>query len=73
MEIFGIPVIVERELGSWIVRDEQVNMYGVGATEADAIEDYKSVIWEYLVELQQSENILGKSLRGHLAYLRELL
>lgn len=71
MDIFGIPVIIEHELGSWIVRDEVVNMYGIGATEQDAIDDYEAVVWEYYDELQQGN--LGDNLVQHLEYLHERL
>ena len=45
--VFGIPVEVAEDDGGWLVTDCVVNMYGVGDTVSEAVEDYKSVILEY--------------------------
>lgn len=71
MDIFGIPVEIVKDEGSYSVTDCEVNMYGVGDTVAEAVEEYKSVVSEYLDNLERDKSILGKHLKQHLEYLRE--
>lgn len=71
MDIFGIPVAVEHDGDSWLVTDYKITMYG--DTVAEAVEEYRSVVEEYLEELKKDESILGKYLKGHLEYLRECM
>jgi len=68
MKLLGIPVIIEKDDDYFVVSDHVVNMYGRGDTEADAIEDYKSAVREYVIELREAPE-LGKTLREHLVYL----
>ena len=69
-EIFGIPVTVERDGDQFLVTDCEINMYGVGDTVEDAVEDYKSVVLEYSELLEKRAERLSEHLMRHLRYLR---
>ena len=71
--ILGIPVIIEKDGDIFIITDHEINMYGVGNTEEEAAEDYKSVVVEYFESLSASEKVLGENLKRHLYYLRAKL
>jgi predicted RNase H-like HicB family nuclease len=75
--IFGIPVTVEYDDSEssnyFVISDNEINMYGVGDTVAEAEEDYKSVVLSYLEDLEINESKLGEKLKEHLSYLREKL
>ncbi|MEK7400357.1 MAG: hypothetical protein AAB116_25710 [Candidatus Poribacteria bacterium] len=70
--IFGIPVTIEFD-EYYVISDNEINMYGVGDTIAEAEEDYKSVVLSYLEDLEENESKLGEHLKGHLYYIREKL
>jgi len=56
----------------FIVEDEVIPLYGVGATPQEALEDYCSVVVEYYESLEEDENELGPSLRAQLEVLRRV-
>jgi len=70
--IFGISVIIEHD-DYFVISDNEINMYGVGDTVAEAEEDYKSVVISYLEDLEINESKLGEHLKEHLSYLRDKL
>jgi predicted RNase H-like HicB family nuclease len=57
----------------YVISDNEINMYGVGDTIAEAEEDYKSVVLSYLEDLEENESKLDERLKGHLYYIREKL
>jgi len=72
-EILGIETFVDEESdGSFTVSDLTLNMYGVGATEEEAVADYKSVIREYFEILNESKDRLSRQLQEHYWLLLEL-
>ncbi len=73
LNVFGIPVEIEIHEDAVVVTDYIVNMYGVGDSIQEAIEDYKTSIKAYFKELQEDENRLGSNLKYHLYFLRSKL
>ena len=69
--ILGMDVGIGRDKSAFIVTDGIVNMYGVGDSIEEAIEDYKITIKAYFDDLQEDEDNLGCNLRQHLNYLRK--
>jgi hypothetical protein len=69
-EIFGIPVITEKDEDQFIIMDDEINMYGVGDSIDEAIEDYKDVVEEYFQMLDSKHENLGPRLKEHWHYLR---
>jgi len=68
--ILGIPVCISQEEdGSFMVADYEIDMYGVGDTEEEAKRDYKNVVREYFVILEEHKNHLGGRLQEHYNYL----
>lgn len=72
LNIFGIPVEIEVDEDAIIVTDYIVNMYGVGNSMQEAIEDYKISIKAYFKELEENEEKLANNLMQHLHYLRHI-
>ena len=72
LNIFGIPVQIEVDEDAIIVSDYIVNMYGVGNSIQEAIEDYKISIKAYFKELEENEDKLASNLMQHLCYLRHI-
>jgi predicted RNase H-like HicB family nuclease len=70
--IFGIPVTIEYD-EYYTVIDNEINIFGVGDTIAEAEEDYKSVVLSYFEDLEENESRLADNLKEHLFYLREKL
>jgi len=68
--VLGIPVTIERDNDLFTVTDYEINMYGVGSTIEDAIEDYKDFVKSYFEDLKANEDKLGENLRWDLCYLR---
>lgn len=64
------PVTVLEDDGTIVVTDYVINMYGVGDTKQEAIDDYNSVVKEYLTILEADAGRLGSHLKKHLAILR---
>jgi hypothetical protein len=71
--VFGIPVEIEIHEDVVLVTDCKINMYGVGDSIDEAIEDYKASIKAYFEELQEHEKRLGSNLKYHLYFLRSKL
>ena len=69
-EIFGIPVIIERDEDQFVIMDDEINMYGVGDSIDEAIEDYKDAVTEYFQMLNSKQDKLGPRLEKHWHYLR---
>jgi predicted RNase H-like HicB family nuclease len=72
LSIFNILVTIEYD-GYFVISDNEINMYGVGDTVAEAEEDYKSIVLSYFEDLEENESKLDGHLKGHLDYLREKL
>lgn len=68
--LYGIPIQIEEDKDGFIVSDDIINMYGIGDTIENAIEDYKSTIIEYYDFLVAEEVNLAKHLKEHLDYLK---
>lgn len=63
---------IGRSGDEFIVVDEVVPLYGVGATPQEAMEDYRSVVVEYYESLEEDADELGPSLRNQLDVLRRV-
>ncbi|MBI2941546.1 MAG: hypothetical protein HYY04_14020 [Chloroflexi bacterium] len=66
----SIPIMVEFLADKVVVSDEQINMYGSGATLNDALRDYRASLIEYFEWLESNEQTLASHLREHLEWLR---
>ncbi|MGH2541719.1 MAG: hypothetical protein ACRDIB_02910, partial [Ardenticatenaceae bacterium] len=68
-----LHLIVERdEDDAFVVGDEMVYAYGVGATLAEAVADYEAMLGEMYTGLLADESRLVPRLREQLDYLRQL-
>jgi hypothetical protein len=63
---------IARSADAFIMRDEEIPLYGVGETPQAAMDDYRSVIVEYYEGLEADADHLGETLRGQLATLRKV-
>jgi len=70
IRVLGIPVTISATKGGTLVTDDVVNMHGVGDSLQAAIDDYKSMVTEYLEILEAGETRLSEHLKEHLRYLR---
>ncbi len=67
-----IPTTVEWDQDHYLISDETVNMYGVGATVGEALAEYRSMLVEYYEGLAEHPESLSARLREHLALLRKI-
>jgi hypothetical protein len=72
-EVHGIPVRIRYDGERYFVSDDQLDLYGVGATLQAAREDYALAVDGYYADLSANADRLAKPLREHLAYLRQVL
>lgn len=70
LTVLGIPVTIDTDSDLFTVTDYEINMYGVGSTLQEAIEDYKGFVQAYFEDLKANEDRLGDNLKQHLCYLR---
>jgi len=63
---------IARSADAFLMRDEQIPLYGVGETPQAALDDYRSVIVEYYESLEVDADHLGETLREQLATLRKV-
>jgi hypothetical protein len=63
---------VGRTGDQFMVADEVIPLYGVGATPEEAMADYRSVVIEYCEGLEEDADELGQALQGQLAVLRQV-
>jgi hypothetical protein len=56
----------------FLVTDEFIPLYGIGATPEEAMEDYRSVVIEYYENLESDSEDLTTSLQGQLEILRRI-
>ena len=61
--------IVEERDGYWTVRDPETGIFGSGATEAAAHEDFRRALAEHLDVLERQDS-LSAELLAQLSYLR---
>src|SRR3989304_5646790 len=70
----SIPLSIERLNGSYyVVSDSILNLYGIGNTVAEAIDEFTSMLVDLFDELRNSENILSSNLRQQLDYLKTII
>ena len=56
-----------------MVSDNRLNLYGVGETIEQAVDEFTSMLLDLYEELVASEEFLARPLRGQLAYLRTVI
>lgn len=70
----SLSIRIERdELGQLVAYEPRVNVYGVGTTAEEALDDLVSMLVDLVQELLDSEDILSSGLRQRLAFLRSIL
>ena len=70
----SLSITVARdELGQVVAYESRVNVYGVGMTTVDALDDLVSMLVDLAQELLDSEAILSSGLHQRLALLRSIL
>lgn len=57
----------------YIVFDDQLNLYGVGETIQEAVDEYASMLIDLFRELVASEDVLSHHLREQLGILRRIV
>jgi hypothetical protein len=65
--------IVPYNLGGYLVSDDFVYLYGMGETQNEAINEYKSMLIDLFEELISSEKVLSPNLQEQLKYLRSII
>ena len=72
----AIAHVLSPDLGKaddqFLVTDDLIPLYGVGATPQEAMADYRSVVVEYYESLEEDVEELGSSLRKQLEVLRQV-
>lgn len=69
-KIHGIPVHIRYDGDRYFISDDVVDLYGVGATLAEARQDYWTAVQDYYADLSANADKLADSLKAHLAYLK---
>ncbi len=70
------PIVLDvrrEEDGSYLVSEDQFNLYGTGPTLAGAIQDYQDMLIEHYQDLAASEECLSEYLRQQFITLTQLL
>lgn len=68
-----IPLKIKKTNEGFLVSDPVTLRYGVGATLAEAKDDYIGALLEYYESLTASEQNLAPHLKAHLQYLRTVI
>lgn len=63
---------VDRDGDNYLVTDEVIPLYGVGATVEQAMEDYRSALVEYYETLEENADRLADHLQEQLTLLRQV-
>lgn len=61
------------ENGRVLVWEERSGAYGVGHNEAEAVQDFQSMLEEMYEQLSENESILSHALYKRLTYLRSII
>jgi hypothetical protein len=64
---------IGRSEEQYLVADDSIPLYGVGATPQEAMADYRSVVVEYYESLEQDALELAPPLSHHLELLRRVM
>jgi len=64
---------VGRTENQFLVADEHIPLYGVGATPEEAMDDYRSVVISYYESLEEDSSELNADLLCRLEILRQVL
>jgi prevent-host-death family protein len=72
-EVCGIPVRIRFDGEQYFISDDRLDLYGAGATIAEARADYALAAKEYYADLLAHADRLARPLQDHLAYLRQVL
>lgn len=70
--IHGIPVRIRYDGERYFIDDEMVDLYGVGATLAEARHDYWLAVQDAYVDLSAQADHLAPVLQKQLAYLQQV-
>jgi len=62
-----------RSESGYLVSDDLIPLYGVGASPTEAMDDYRSVVVEYFEDLEADAANLGPELQRHLELLRPVV
>jgi prevent-host-death family protein len=71
-EVHGIPVRIRFDGERYFVSDDQLDLYGAGATLGDARQDYWLAVQDYYADLSANEPHLAEYLQEHMTFLRQI-
>ncbi len=61
------------ETGKILISEGSTNVYGVGDTLDEAVEDFSNMLFDIFEELQESESVLSRPLKDQLSFLSAIL
>jgi hypothetical protein len=69
----GVVLNVEMDSDDIVVYESNLNLYGVGNSVSDAVNEFVSMLVDIFEELVETEDILSYQLRKQLDYLRSIV
>lgn len=61
------------ETGKILISEGSTNVYGVGDTVNEAVEDFSEMLFDIFEELRESESVLSRPLKNQLNFLSSIL
>jgi len=68
-----VSLVYSFEAGLWIVDSPELNLYGEGADEIQAVHDFKTVLGEFYFSLKKDKEKLGSELKKKWDILQQII